>query len=365
MTDDLRDRLDDMMAMLTPSPAPVEAAMRQGKRIRWRRRATAAAGLVVVIAAAAIVPSAVHFGTAPEPATTHRGVHNSVTVQPSGPHSPEGEIAQGTINGKPWRITISKPDSIGQQCFQSAGPAVGGHGPKICAQDTGTVVGAPIVFYESFPPSDTAISGAVATDVSYANVTLTDGAVLRLHPVKAWGARYVAFVAPRGTVAKVAAYSARGEIASSVPDPVGSVNFGTWYPPGQHAPAPNHASAVIGTGTFDGNAWSVRLSSGPSGECVDFGGTPGCEPYSRPAGTAIVQYTIYGGLSSAFAVFFGSAVPAVSRIAIEFPGGKTVARPVTVAGQKYWAFAAAAYKSVHWTAYNAAGQVVGAGAGQS
>lgn len=88
--------------------------MRQGKRIRWRRRATAAAGLVVVIAAAAIVPSAVHFGTAPEPATTHRGVHNSVTVQPSGPHSPEGEIAQGTINGKPWRITISKPDSIGQ-----------------------------------------------------------------------------------------------------------------------------------------------------------------------------------------------------------------------------------------------------------
>jgi hypothetical protein len=122
---------------------------------------------------------------------------------------------------------------------------------------------------------------------------------------------------------------------------------------------------VIGTGTFDGNAWSVRLSSGPSGECVDFGGTPGCEPYSRPAGTAIVQYTVYGGLSSAFAVFFGSAAPAVSRIAIEFPGGQTVARPVTVAGQKYWAFAAAAYKSVHWTAYNAAGQVVGAGTGQS
>ena len=120
MTDDLRDRLDDMLAKLAPSPAPIEAAMRQGKRIRWRRRATAAAGLAMVIAAAAIVPSAVHFGAAPEPATTHRGVHNSVTVQPSGPHSPEGEIALGTINGKPWRITISKPDSIGQQCFQSA-----------------------------------------------------------------------------------------------------------------------------------------------------------------------------------------------------------------------------------------------------
>ena len=365
MTDDLRDRLDDMLAKLAPSPAPIEAAMRQGKRIRWRRRATAAAGLAVVIAAAAIVPSAVHFGAAPEPATTHRGVHNSVTVQPPGPHSPQGEIAQGTLNGKPWQITISKPNGIGQQCFQSAGQAVGGHGPKICAQDTGTVAGAPIVFYESFPPSDMAISGAVATDVSYATVTLTDGTVLRLHPVEARGARYVAFVAPLGAVAKVVAYSARGEIASSVPDPVGSANFSTWYPPGQHAPAPAHASAVIGTGTFDGNAWSVRLSSGPSGECVDFGGTPGCEPYSRPGGTAIVQYTVYGGLSSAFAVFFGSAAPAVSRIAIEFPGGQTVARPVTVAGQKYWAFAAAAYKSVHWTAYNAAGQVVGAGTGQS
>jgi hypothetical protein len=228
-----------MLAMLVPSPAPIEAAMREGKRIRWRRRATAAAGLAVVIAAAAIVPSAVHFGAPPEPATTHRGVHYSVTMQPPGPHPSQGEIAQGTINGKPWQMTISKPNDIGQQCFESAGAAVGGHGPKICAQDT-----------------------------------------------------------------------------SSVPDPVGLVNFGTWYPPGQHGPA--RASGVIGTGTFDGNAWSVRLSLGPSGECVDFAGTPGCEPYSRPAGTAIVQYTVYGGLSSAFAVFFGSAAPAVSRIAIEF-----------------------------------------------
>ncbi len=83
MTDDLRDRLDDMLAKLAPSPAPIEAAMRQGKRIRWRRRATAAAGLAMVIAAAAIVPSTVHFGAAPEPATTHRGVHYSVTVTSS------------------------------------------------------------------------------------------------------------------------------------------------------------------------------------------------------------------------------------------------------------------------------------------
>jgi hypothetical protein len=92
---------------------------------------------------------------------------------------------------------------------------------------------------------------------------------------------------------------------------------------------------------------------------------PACGPYTRPAGTAIVQYSVSAGLSSAIAEFLGSAAPAVSRIAIEFPGGKTVVRPVTVAGQKYWAFAAAAYKSVHWTAYNATGQVVGTGTGQS
>jgi hypothetical protein len=363
MTDDLRDRLDGMLAKLAPSPAPIEAAMRQGKRIRWRRRATAAVGLAMVIAAAAIVPSAVHFGAAPEPATTHPGVHYRLTVQPPGPHPSPGEIAHGTINGKPWQMTISKPNDIGQQCFQSAGAAVGGHGPKICAQDTGTVIGVPIAFYASFPSPYLAMSGAVATDVSYANVTLTDGTVLRLHPVEAWGARYVAFLAPRGAVAKVAAYSARGEISSSVPDPAGSANFGTWYPPGQHGPAPAGPSGVIGTGTFDATAWSVRLGS--SGGCVEFGGTPPCAPYNRPAGTAIVQYTVYGGLSSAFAVFFGSAAPAVSRIAVEFPGGQTVARPVTVAGQKYWAFAAVAYKVVHWTAYNAAGQVVGTGTGQS
>jgi hypothetical protein len=363
MTDHLRDRLDEVLTMPTPSPAPIEAAMRQGKRIRWRRRATAAAGLVVVIAATAIVPATVNIGAAPGPATTHRGVHNGVTVQPPGPHSPAGEIAQGTINGKAWEMTISKPNGIGQQCFESAGAAVGGHGPKVCGQDTGTVVGVPIAFNESSPPPYMALSGAVATDVSYANVTLTDGTVLRLHPVEAWGARYVAFLAPRGAVAKVAAYSAHGEIASSVPDPAGSANFGTWYPPGQHGPAP--ASGVIGAGKFDGIAWSIRLSLGPSGECVDFSGMPMCQPYHRPAGTAIVQYSVLGGLSGAIAVFFGSAAPAVSRIAIAFPDGKTVARPVTVAGQKYWAFAAEAYKSVHWTAYNAAGQVVGTGTGQS
>ena len=79
---------------------------------------------------------------------------------------------------------------------------------------------------------------------------------------------------------------------------------------------------MIGAGTFDATAWSVRLGS--SGGCVEFGGTPPCAPYNRPAGTAIVQYTVYGGLSSAFAVFFGSAAPAVSRIAVEFPGGQTV-----------------------------------------
>jgi hypothetical protein len=362
MTDDLRDRLDDMLAKLAPSPAPIEAAMRQGQRIRWRRRAIAAAGLAVVIAAAAIVPATVHFGAAPEPATTHPGVHFSVTVQPPGPHAAPGEIAQGTIDGKPWQMTISKPNDIGQQCFESAGAAVGGHGPKVCAQDTGTVVGVPIVFYAGSPPRYLAISGAVATDVSYASVTLTDGTVLRLHPVKAWGARYVAFLAPRGAVAKATAYSARGEIASSVPDPAGSADFGAWYPPGQHAPAPPGASDVVGSGTFHGIAWSVHLGS--SGGCVELG-IEGCQPYSRPAGTAIVTYWVLGGLSGAIAVFFGSAAPAVSRIVVEFPGGQTVARPVTLAGHRYWTCAAAAYKVVHWTAYNAAGQVVGTGSDQS
>jgi hypothetical protein len=357
MTDDLRDRLDDVLAAPVPSPAPVETAMRQGRRIRWRRRATAAAGLAAVIAAAAIVPSAVRFGAAPEPATAPRGVPYSVTVDPPGQHAPQGEIAQGTINGQPWQLTISKPDHSGQQCFESAGAAVGSRRPKICVQDVGHVVGVPVALYLTSPPQDLAVYGAVATDVSYVSVTLADGTVLRLRPVKVWGARYVAVLAPLGTVAKIAAYSARGEIASTVPDPAGSGNFGNWSPPGQH-PA-SGASGVIGSGTYDRIGWSVRVGSG--GQCVAFGGAPGCEPFSRPGGTAIVQYTVFGGLSGAIAVFFGTAAPIVSRIAIQFPDGQTTARPVTVSGQKYWAFAAEAYKTVHWTAYNAAGQVVGTG----
>lgn len=338
MTDNLRDRLDDMLAMLAPSPAPAEAAIRMGKRIRWRRRASAAAGLAVVIAAAAIVPSAVHVGAPPAPATTYRGPQYSVTEQLPGPHSPQGEIAQGTINGKSWRYMAYEPGTVSLGgtrqsglCLQGVGPALGGKEPMLCGQAPGPGgPGTPMGF--GCGGNCVAMVGGVTAEVSYATVTLTNGTVLTLHPVQARGGRYVAFAAPRGTVTMVVAYSRHGEIASSAPYNVDGVpSFGAWYPPGQHGPA--RASAVIGTGTFDGIAWSIRLSFGPSGECVDFGGMPACGPYTRPAGTAIVQYSVSAGLSSAIAEFLGSAAPAVSRIAIEFPGGKTVVRPVTVAGR--------------------------------
>src|ERR1019366_4729548 len=104
MTDNLRDRLDDMLAMLAPSPAP---------------------------AAAAIVPSAVHVGASPAPATTYRGPQYSVTEQLPGPHSPKGEIAQGTINGKSWRYMAYEPGTVSLGGTRQSGLCLQGVGPAL------------------------------------------------------------------------------------------------------------------------------------------------------------------------------------------------------------------------------------------
>src|ERR1700677_569329 len=98
--DQLRSRLDDAFSAVSPVPAPIEGAIRKGKVIRLRRQAVVAVGVAAVVAAAVFTPLAVHWGASPPPST---GSY-TVTVQPPGPHSPPGEIASGTLNGKSWQL---------------------------------------------------------------------------------------------------------------------------------------------------------------------------------------------------------------------------------------------------------------------
>jgi len=69
---DLNERLDHAFRTIEPGPAPVEAAMDHGKKIRNRRRAPALAGAVAVIAGAvAFVPALTHYQALPAPSNSH------------------------------------------------------------------------------------------------------------------------------------------------------------------------------------------------------------------------------------------------------------------------------------------------------
>ena len=90
---DLQDRLDQAFQAVTPRPAPLDQAVRQGRLIRLRRRLAATAGLAVVAAGVA-VPVLLHQQAAQPALIGPR--HPTVTVSPAGPHAPAGLIASGT-----------------------------------------------------------------------------------------------------------------------------------------------------------------------------------------------------------------------------------------------------------------------------
>jgi hypothetical protein len=218
----LHEQLDDAFEAISPRPAPIEETMKRGTWIRRRKRATAMACVAAVVAAAVFVPLTAHWGFSSSPETSHY----TVTVHQPGPHSPANEIAYGTVNGKSWQIFMGK--SVGSTatgygiCSYGLGAALNlNQGvSQACEPPDGATPGDPVAFngLATWGQDAEAVgfAGGVATDVSYVTVTLTDGAVLTLHPVTVYGSRYVAFATPAGTVARVTAYSRLGEIASSL-----------------------------------------------------------------------------------------------------------------------------------------------------
>lgn len=358
LDNNLREQLSDVFSAIDPAAAPIEATIRQGKRVRWRRRAAAAAGLAVVAAAAICVPLAVHPLASPSPATNP--ARYTVTVQPPGPGSPAGEIAQGTVNGASWRLTAGQPTRQNGQldvCIHMSGPAFGGTAGQVnCAPpDTD---GMPASFGAASAGPVHMLWAPVESDVSYATVALTNGDLLKLRPVTVHGIRWIAFVVPDHAVRVVTAYSSRGEISSAVPfDGGGEYSFADWLKPGQHGPPP--ATVLIGSGTVDGTRWSVTLYAGPWGTCqVTSDGTSSCWASMTAAGH-IAGTTGSAGPNANHTVT-GMEPLSVARIVVALPGGGIErVRLVTVNGTKYWAFEYP--KVLHWTAYDSAGQAVAHG----
>ena len=361
---DLHERLDRALEMITPRPAPVNATVRQGRAIRWRRRSALAAGLAAVVAAGVVAVPALRDAVANHPPATS---HYTATVQAPGPNSPPGLIAWGTVNGQRWQLIADKPGTAGagrdEQHIRATGPAFGPDGlgslVPVLAPD-----GTDPVSFEALSSGPTQSQfGAVRADVSYVTVRLGNGTVLTLHPVKIYGVRAVAFAVPVGAeIAEATAYSRYGETATAIPFnyPGGSATFGTWLGPGQHGLS--RASGLIASGTADGQAWSATAYLGPWGICVEsgVGGTTTGE--CLPTRSTLATNLLFRGGGTPN-VAGGVASVSVTRVVARVPGSPDVqVRPVAIGPQKFFAFPVPdGKKVVHWTAYDSSGHVVASG----
>lgn len=228
--DQLRDTLDEALRTINPGPAPVHAAVRRGKGIRARRRLTAFAGIAAVVAAGVVgYPALTHNQPAPRPPVTSRHTP-SVTDVPPGPHAAKGEIATGTIYGKPWQLVTGKPGTRGmppalspgqQQCFVASGSAGISQAEPLmqCLPNLAPDAAAPVDFTELGAGAGTELSiGRVLAGVRYVTVDLSDGTRLTLIPASVDGARYVAFAMPGTlTVESANAYLGNGQIRTAIP----------------------------------------------------------------------------------------------------------------------------------------------------
>ena len=361
---DLHERLEAAFGGITPRPAPVDGAVRRGRAIRVWRRAAVAAGVAALVAIGVFgAPSLLHRSAAPVPVAPV-GRPYTVTVQAPGPHSPPGEIALGTIDGQRWQFTAAKPGTDGagpgEQTFTASGPAFGGH----AGSQPGSVLAVyslpdPVFFFGVTRGPVQVQYGAVRADVAYVAVRLGNGTVLTLHPVAVYGARAVAFAIPVGAgIVNATAYSRHGEISAAVPFNAanGTADFGVWLKAGQHGRA--RASGRIGSGTFHSSSWSVTAYLGPWGICFSFPAGVICEPTGQSVDSGLAELTS-GELTLA-----AVGAPASTALVIVYQGDgtSTTVRPVTVGGQKLFAFQVRTGPGrLTWTDYDSSGAVVGSG----
>jgi len=396
---ELQSELETELRALDIRPAPVADTIRAGRRLRHRRFAVTA-GVIAVIAIAAGVPVLTRAGAAPAPPPVSRPTGTAtavpvptptafgkptlpdgdpvITDAPPGPGAPAGEIAQGTIGARTYRITVGKmglsdlpKDSY---CLDVTGSATGSS-----ADGTGMSCGpfetsaAPATLQGYSGPGGGGMVettfGSVATDVTYLVLTFSDGQQLKLIPVTVAGQRLAAFIAPMSmTIASLTAHLGTasfdsGQTSTAIPFtlPGQLPSFGLWQLSGQ--PAPPRATRVIASGTAAGKPWSLTAYEGPWGTCFvpTAPGSIMCEQSPRLATTEIIGG--WGPSNSGPLPAEGSAAPGVASVAVTLNNGTTVtARPVTVGNERLFGFLIGAGVSpTRWTAYSASGKEVGSG----
>jgi hypothetical protein len=328
---------------------------------------TAVVSVGAVAAVTALVPPAVHPSGTPARGTPAPAAATfTVTVRPPGPHAAPGLIATGTINGKSWQFSVARPGTgVDRSYYQQLTASGPGFGPRQVTSVVKLSVDSLEPAYFGAMENQRAVIqfAAVRGDVTRLLVTLTSGTRLTLHPVAAFGARLVAFGAPRGAViTSVTAYSAAGEIATAIPYTFGDgvPGFASWLKPGQQGLS--RADATL-RGVFQAKAWRLTAYTGPWGVCVTVPTDGSCLPMSE---TMPLGMQFLGAITSPEnrQLVFGSASARVSRIVVTLDDHSTIrVRSVMVGGQQLFAFSTANDMNhvFDWVAYDAAGHRVAAG----
>jgi len=317
--------------------------------MRARRRVVVVAAVALAAVAAAIVPGIVHQLSRPQPAAKPP----RITVTALGQRAVNNVIAAGAINGKRWQIQLTKKRGSGMTCWSPRGSVWAPN--SYCVGSVASdlrhwrTLGEPAAIWTFGSP---AIFGPVEPDVVRVTMRLTDGVVLNLRPVEAFGRRWIGIVLPGALAsAKVVAYSKHAELAHSVPY-VGpyiggsrDIEFLSWLPPGDDGPS-RMTKTVRGGGTTwvlhtgpwgnvlvgPGTIRPFSLGDHPSGALSGGGGLPRTVPmaFSWPASymklamsdgsTRTVRLVQGAGL--AFAIIRAPRNPRILRWDVYGPGGR-------------------------------------------
>jgi hypothetical protein len=356
----LRGQLTAVLEDVTPPAAPTAAVKRKGKAMRNRRRIGVAASLGVAVVAAALVPGLLRQSKAPVPVPTQHK-NPKVTVRAVGRGASRGLIAQGAIDGKPWRITLSWQGK--NLCVNTSGNL-----PRNGCTLPGDYAAAWPATLDGTGGSTEALYGIVAGKVRRVTIALSDGVVLNLHPVRFAGRPWIGLELPaKLAVTRVAAFSNRGELAYAIPYTQiggGLPSVENWLRPGE--PAPRKFVRLIGSGVSAGKRWSVTIHAGPWGQCAVIalpGGSegPNCWPPTRQAGliTGTGDPTVLPWWVVA------AARPQVSYLTLSMTDGTTRRVPtVQVGSLRLYAIVITRGPLIaRWAAYDASGHRLYGGQG--
>ena len=354
---ELRKCLSAVLDEMTPGPAPVGVVIRRGRGVRRRRVAGATAA---VLAAATAVAGFSWLGLrlpSQAPAAPRPPV---VTVVPPGPGAPAGQIASGTVGHAHWSARVTAPRN-GLFCLIASGDT--GRFCGLSARPIG-----PVDLEGGFAAHGYRIvGGPVRPKVTRVEVLLADGQRLNLHPVAAWGYRWVAVALPlQARVSRAVAYSGRTVYRYAIPwtepGPNTFPSFGDWLRPGS-AGLPRRVIQVA-SGTAGGRRWSVTEYTGPWGRCFAVQGGSECVeeggPHVEPGRLTQPMFSIPDG------VHLVTVTPGVASLRLDLSSGQQL-RVVTRAGQggqRFYAFVLPHGTGVvGWTAYGLDGTVLGSGPG--